>query len=229
MINLLKDQSLESFLAIFIINLVIFWILPFIIILTTGKIVSLNEQQLMRISSSNITWFIGSFGTIFHELGHLLAAIIFGHKINKVSFLHLPKNGKVGSVIHSYNSKSKYQVFGNTIIGIAPILSISLFLFLIYFSFENIQLPYKYLLIIIFISLTFGLNLSPSDYQSAKAGLPYWIILIFIFSVILFTTKKAATVVPLLINYFFIFSVLILGIVILIFILLKLLTFILRK
>ncbi len=60
-------------------------------------------------------------GTVTHELGHLLAAVIFRHKIVKVSLFNPQADGTLGYVSHSYNKKSLYQRIGNFFIGTAPI------------------------------------------------------------------------------------------------------------
>lgn len=60
-------------------------------------------------------------GTVTHELGHLLAAVIFRHKIVEVSLFNPQANGTLGYISHSYNKKSLYQRIGNFFIGTAPI------------------------------------------------------------------------------------------------------------
>lgn len=76
---------------------------------------------------SNFGWagycILGSFGVTFHELSHLVTAILFRHKINEVR-LFRPFQGKadgtLGYVNHSWNQKSLYQKIGNFFIGTAP-------------------------------------------------------------------------------------------------------------
>jgi len=66
---------------------------------------------------------LGSVGVTFHELSHLITAVIFRHKINEVR-LFRPLQGRVdgtlGYVNHSWNPKSMYQKIGNFFIGTAP-------------------------------------------------------------------------------------------------------------
>jgi hypothetical protein len=66
---------------------------------------------------------LGSVGVTFHELSHLITAVIFRHKINEVR-LFRPMQGKIdgtlGYVNHSWNSRSLYQKIGNFFIGTAP-------------------------------------------------------------------------------------------------------------
>ena len=63
-------------------------------------------------------------GTPIHELGHLLMCYVFRHKITKLKlFSHKEKDGTLGYVNHSWNSKSLYQNIGNFFIGMGPIFS----------------------------------------------------------------------------------------------------------
>lgn len=63
-------------------------------------------------------------GTPIHELGHLLMCYIFRHKINRFKlFDRKAKDGVLGYVNHSWNSKSLYQNIGNFFIGMGPVFS----------------------------------------------------------------------------------------------------------
>jgi len=66
---------------------------------------------------------LGTVGVTYHELSHLITAVLFRHKINEVR-LFRPIQGKtdgtLGYVHHSWNSKSIYQKIGNFFIGTAP-------------------------------------------------------------------------------------------------------------
>ncbi len=66
-----------------------------------------------------------SYGLIsvpIHELSHVVACLIFRHRIDRVVlFDFYAKNGALGCVQHSYSSRSLWQVVGNFFIGIAPI------------------------------------------------------------------------------------------------------------
>jgi hypothetical protein len=64
-----------------------------------------------------------SIGTVVHELGHAVFAILFAHKIEKiVLFSPHNNNSTLGYVHHSYNKKNIYQNIGNFFIGIGPVI-----------------------------------------------------------------------------------------------------------
>lgn len=74
---------------------------------------------------------LGGIGVIIHELSHLLVALLFGHRIDRVSLLHIPdahdpNDRGLGYVSHVWNDDSLYQKIGNVFIGIAPVIGCSL-------------------------------------------------------------------------------------------------------
>lgn len=79
----------------------------------------------------NSELYLGFIGIFFHELSHLLTAILFGHRIDKVRLLKRPHPNRrgldgqpdlaLGYVNHTWNQHNWYQVTGNLFIGIAPI------------------------------------------------------------------------------------------------------------
>jgi hypothetical protein len=93
----------------------------------------LNENLSYKVLGRNgYLYVFGWRGTIIHELGHVIFAIIFGHKIIEVKwFSPAPDNETLGYVNHSYNRKNIYQCLGNFFIGIGPILLGSIILYLI--------------------------------------------------------------------------------------------------
>lgn len=63
-------------------------------------------------------------GTPIHESGHLLMCYLFKHKVSEFKLFSLrPREGVLGYVNHSWNSKSLYQSIGNFFIGMGPIFS----------------------------------------------------------------------------------------------------------
>lgn len=63
-------------------------------------------------------------GTPIHELGHLLMCYLFKHRVSGFKLFSLrPREGVLGYVNHSWNSKSLYQNIGNFFIGMGPIFS----------------------------------------------------------------------------------------------------------
>jgi len=98
-----------------------------------------NENLSYKVLGKNI--FLYGFawlGTIIHELGHALFALLFFHKIDDIKlFDPKGKGGSMGYVSHSYNKKNIYQNIGNLFIGIGPVLIGALLLFLLsYFLFD---------------------------------------------------------------------------------------------
>lgn len=76
--------------------------------------------------------FMVSVGVMVHETSHAIVAIIFGHKINRISFFKPDlKSTTLGFVEHSYNPLSLYQRIGSFFIGFAPLYLAPLSLYLI--------------------------------------------------------------------------------------------------
>jgi len=67
-------------------------------------------------------------GTPIHELSHAIVAIMFGHKIEKVSLINFSQDGRLGYVIHRWNKRSLYQNIGLFFIAVAPLFSAILIL-----------------------------------------------------------------------------------------------------
>lgn len=62
-------------------------------------------------------------GTMIHELGHALFAVLFGHKVTTLRLFDPdPSTGTLGYVHHSYNPRNLYHQIGNFFIGIGPII-----------------------------------------------------------------------------------------------------------
>ncbi len=65
----------------------------------------------------------GWLGTPIHELSHVLACLIFNHKVTEVALFQPDrKSGRLGYVQHSWSKGNWYQEFGNIFIGVAPLI-----------------------------------------------------------------------------------------------------------
>ena len=87
--------------------------------------------------------FTGIIGTTVHEIGHLLMCLIFHHKISSFqlfNFKGYKYEETLGYVSHRYNNKNLYEKAGNFFIGIAPMISGTLFIMI---SFK-LLLPHVY-------------------------------------------------------------------------------------
>lgn len=71
----------------------------------------------------SVSYATGFLGTPIHELCHVVFCLFFGHKIVEVKLFQIDsKDGTLGYVRHTYNTRSIYQCVGNFFIGIAPII-----------------------------------------------------------------------------------------------------------
>lgn len=72
----------------------------------------------------------GWIGTPVHEIGHAIFCFIFLHKIKKIKLFDPDsRDGTIGYVIHSYNSKNLWHRIGNFFIGVGPVIFGSLVLY----------------------------------------------------------------------------------------------------
>jgi hypothetical protein len=87
------------------------------------------------------------FGTPIHEIGHILFAKLFRHKITHVDLFEPNEStGGLGHVEHEYQSHSLYQRVGNFFIGAAPMIFGSLVLLvLLYFFVPNAKEVFQHL------------------------------------------------------------------------------------
>ncbi len=63
----------------------------------------------------------GFLGIPIHEIGHAFFCIIFGHKIESITFFD-PDGESLGSVEHSYEADNWWKIMGNYFIGTGPII-----------------------------------------------------------------------------------------------------------
>ncbi len=87
----------------------------------------------------------GFLGIIIHEFGHFIFALIFSHKVNKVSLLNVrpddEDDNSLGSVSHSYNRHNLFHSVGNYFIGIAPIFTCTFSIGGLYLLFFRESIP----------------------------------------------------------------------------------------
>ncbi|MCW0953411.1 hypothetical protein OIT44_04905 [Weissella ceti] len=157
--------------------------------------------------------YLALFGVIVHELSHAIMAFIFRHDVDKIQLF---QRGKVnddgyrtrGYVSHSWRPDSFYQQMGNMMIGLAPMFGITAMGFgLTWWLWPELldmnretwvtmsswwQLP---LLFILLISLVLGLKLSRSDWQGVRNGLPQYVLVLTVITIIVWFMKISAEMV----------------------------------
>jgi hypothetical protein len=68
-------------------------------------------------------YLFGLPGTIVHEGSHVIACVLFRHRVLRVKWFDAQAaDGALGSVEHSYDPSSAYQRVGTIVIGIAPLV-----------------------------------------------------------------------------------------------------------
>lgn len=69
-------------------------------------------------------YLFGLPGTIVHETSHVIACVLFRHRVHRVKWFDpQATDGALGSVEHSYDPSSAYQRVGTIVIGLAPLLA----------------------------------------------------------------------------------------------------------
>lgn len=90
-----------------------------------------HRQYVQTLGWRGILW-TAWIGTPIHELGHVVFAKIFRHRVHRISlFAPNAATGNLGSVDHSFNPKSLYQRIGNFFVGAAPLIFGAVFLTLL--------------------------------------------------------------------------------------------------
>ncbi|MEM6731651.1 MAG: hypothetical protein AAF658_08850, partial [Myxococcota bacterium] len=86
------------------------------------------ERRVSRYLSHRLGWnsvlFTGWLGVPLHELSHLFAARLFGHRIVAYELFDPdPVTGTLGYVRHAYSRRNAFQLLGSFAIGVAPALA----------------------------------------------------------------------------------------------------------
>lgn len=81
-------------------------------------------RQSSRLFGRRIQLYLfGLLGTIVHEGSHVIACVLFRHRVHRVKWFDpQATDGALGSVEHSYDPRSAYQRVGTIVIGIAPLV-----------------------------------------------------------------------------------------------------------
>lgn len=154
--------------------------------------------------------YLSMFGVIVHETSHALMALLFRHDVDKVQlFQRGEKNDDGyrtrGYVSHSWRPDSFYQQMGNLMIGLAPMFGITAvgfgltwWLWPAVFDQNRVswwtatswwQMP---LLGGLLISLLLGMNLSRSDWQGVKNGLPQYMVILTLVTLVVWALQISA-------------------------------------
>lgn len=135
------DYLVKVFVSSFTHLIIIFG--PLILLAVLMNLVAgTNEKLCVKTLGQKIyLFFFGWLGTIIHELGHALFAVIFAHKIDEMKlFSPDPKTHTLGYVKHSFDKRNIYQQIGNFFIGIGPVLMCCFALWLISWLLFKIKL-----------------------------------------------------------------------------------------
>ncbi len=88
-----------------------------------------------RFGWKSVLW-TGWLGTPIHELSHAFMCWVFRHKIKEIALFEPDqKSGRLGYVVHTFDTRNRFQRFGNFFIGIAPLIGGSIALALLLWMF----------------------------------------------------------------------------------------------
>lgn len=100
-------------------------VIPFAVLIGVHNLIARFVMPSVTCSPVSRSLYYGSalVGTPIHELSHVIVAVMFGHKIEKISLINFSHDGRLGYVIHRWNKGSLYQNIGLFFIAMAPLLS----------------------------------------------------------------------------------------------------------
>jgi len=108
-----------------------------------GYILSFLQTKILDIYKKTLGWnsvlFTAWLGTMVHEMGHLLFALIFNYKVKKVNLFNPnKKTGRMGHVKYGYIKGSILHRLGKFFVGAAPLFfGAAIVLLLMYFLVPN--------------------------------------------------------------------------------------------
>jgi len=89
------------------------------------------QRQAAGLFGTKFFIYLTAIGTVIHELGHVVFAVLFRHQITGMRLFGLDESsGTLGYVNHAYRPNSLYQNIGNFFIGIGPVILGPLVIFL---------------------------------------------------------------------------------------------------
>jgi hypothetical protein len=95
----------------------------FLLVAMHGSAQFLARQSSQLFGRRLQLFLFGLPGTIVHEGSHVIACVLFGHRVLRVKWFDpQATDGALGSVEHSYDPSSAYQRVGTIVIGLAPLI-----------------------------------------------------------------------------------------------------------
>ncbi len=98
--------------------------MPLVLLVAMHWSAQFLARQSSRLFGRRIQLYLfGLLGTIVHEASHVVACVLFRHRVHRVIWFNPhATDGALGSVEHSYDPTSAYQRVGTIVIGIAPLV-----------------------------------------------------------------------------------------------------------
>ena len=94
-----------------------------LVLITNVASAAMNLVAVRALGVRAHLWAVIMPGVILHELAHVLACWVFGHKVTKaVLFDPKMRSGSAGYVEHAWNTRNPWSQLGVFFIGLAPVL-----------------------------------------------------------------------------------------------------------
>lgn len=124
------------------IGLWVFFAVVTVVIMLHHFLTRVFANKIFRCSLSKSLFYVSAaVGTPIHEASHALMALLFGHKIHKICWFQLGKDGRLGYVEHNWNRRSLYQSVGCVFIALAPLVSAFAAITVLYHYMDMPSLP----------------------------------------------------------------------------------------